>query len=205
MNFGVVNNHEYPEIIVSSIPVPDFISDTEQKDKALKLLKLRIRQLSKLPITCFGVACNTAHLVLPDLQRQTNIPFVSMIEMVVEEVCLKGYRRVGLLASPTTIESGLYSKPLQAMGIKVITPSQNEIIEMGEIIKSVISGENIKSKQKLLVIAQRLKMKKIDALILGCTELPLVFPKRFAIPVINSAQTLANALVKRYYEHKEVL
>lgn len=64
----------------------------------------------------------------------------------------------------------------------------------------MIAGEaGRKDKLKLIEIANSLKEKGAEGIILGCTELPLIFPKRFDIPVFDSLEILARALLKRHY------
>ena len=46
--FGAVNNEDFPEIIIHSMPVPDFISSDERQDEALEMLKKRVTEINKL-------------------------------------------------------------------------------------------------------------------------------------------------------------
>src|SRR5436853_459051 len=68
-HFGAKNNDDFPEIILHSIPVPDFISNTRSKNTALKMLMDSVMDFNKLNISCLSIACNTAHLLLSDLQK----------------------------------------------------------------------------------------------------------------------------------------
>lgn len=71
---------------------------------------------------------------------------------------------------------------------------------MEAIIRKVIAGKVQKSdKLKLVEIANSLKEKGAEGIILGCTELPLIFPKRFDIPVFDSLEILARALLQKHY------
>lgn len=70
-----------------------------------------------------------------------------------------------------------------------------------EIIRKVIAGKIKRSdKVELVKIAKSLKKRGARGIILGCTEFPLVFPKRFDIPVFNSLEILARALLRNYYK-----
>ena len=68
LRFGAKNNDDFPEIILHSIPVPDFISNEKQKAKALLMLKKRVKNINRMPILFLAIACNTAHVLLPQLQ-----------------------------------------------------------------------------------------------------------------------------------------
>ncbi|OGV90943.1 hypothetical protein A3A66_03435 [Microgenomates group bacterium RIFCSPLOWO2_01_FULL_46_13] len=196
-------NHDYPEVIIHSIPVPDFISDTRKKSVAENMLIERVKQLSKLPISCFGIACNTVHILLPELQRITNIPFIDLPDEVARLVKLNNHHRVGLLATPITITTGLYQNALSEEGIEVVTPTDTNIKRLGNVVKKIVSGDIVSSREEALAVAESIKKQNITALILGCTELPLVFPKHYYLPVFDSLTVLAKVLLKRYYMKEE--
>ena len=126
-----------------------------------------------------------------DLEQEARVPFVSIVEVVTMEVEKRGYRKVGLLASPATIYAGVYPN--------VMVPDHEQIENLGRIISGIVAGEFKQAKKKLLTIADGLKKRGCEALILGCTELPLVFPKNYSLPVVDSVEILARALLKRYY------
>ena len=201
--FGARQNEEDPELVIYSIPVPDFISDMSRSEEAMFMLKQRVRNLSNLPMSCMALACNTAHTTLVDLEQETRVPFVSIIEAVASEASRLRYTRVGLLASPATIYSGAYQNVLRDKGIDTVVPSHEVAEELGAIIGGIVAGEFKPAKKKLLVIADGLKKKGCEALILGCTELPLVFPKNYSLPVLDCVEILARALLKRYYNFME--
>lgn len=84
--------------------------------------------------------------------------------------------------------------------IQLIKPSIKEQEILEEVIRKVISGKATKKdKLKLIEIAKSLKEKGAEGIILGCTELPLIFPKRFEIPIFNSLEILARALLKKHF------
>ena len=197
--FGARKNEEYPELVIHSIPVPDFISDMGRAEEAMFMLKDGVRDLSKLKLSCMALACNTAHTTLVNLEQETSVPFVSIIEMVALEAKKFGYRRVGLLASPSMIYTGAYQGVLRDRGINTVVPNHELVEELGMIISGVVAGEFKQAKKKLLVIADGLKKKGCEALVLGCTELPLVFPKNYSLPVLDCVEILARALLKHYY------
>lgn len=110
--FGAKNGDDFPEIVLDSVPIPDFISDKKKKRLALKMLKERVKRMSKMQVGMFAIACNTAHLLFNQLQAVSKVPFVSMIDAIAEEVKDCGIKKVGLLASPTTFQIGLFQKVL---------------------------------------------------------------------------------------------
>lgn len=198
--FGARLNEEYPEIVLQSIPVPDFISTSDKKEKAMLMLKDRVQGISRLPLCCMGIACNTAHIVLADLEKVTQVPFVSIPREVVKIAEEKGYRKVGLLATPMTIFSGVYQTEFLDRGIEVVLPKNGDIEKLGEIVEGLVAGKFEQAKGRLLEIAGSLKKKKVEAIVLGCTELPLVFPEDYSLAVLDSVEILAKSLLNCYYK-----
>lgn len=198
--FGAKNNDDFPEVILHSVPVPDFIADDKSRNEALKMLKKRAEEANKLNISCISVACNTAHVLLPQLQAVSKAKFISMIEETVEQVYKDKRRRVGLLGTPSIIKYGLYQAALENYGISTIIPSKRQIKILERIIRNVLKGKILtKDSKNLEKIADVLRVKGAEAIILGCTELPLVFPKKFKMPVYNSLEILTMTLLQTYY------
>lgn len=111
--FGAKNCDDFPEIVLDSVPIPDFIANKENKNAALKILTKRVKRMSKLQVGMFAISCNTAHILLNQLQLRSKVPFVSMIDATAKEVRKCGIKKVGLLASPTTFDSGIFQKALR--------------------------------------------------------------------------------------------
>lgn len=201
--FGAKDGSDFPEIIVDSIPVPDFISNKENVNLALEMLKKRVKDLENLDVSCFAIACNTAHILLPTLEAISAKPFVSMIDAVASNVANRRLRTVGLMATPTTINSRLFQRAFKKFGVVTILPSINQISDMERVIRKVIAGNNSQAdSQKLATIANSLKTKGAETIILGCSELPLAFPKSFPIPILDSIEVLSRAILTRFFTRR---
>lgn len=194
--FGVANNDEFPEIVIDSVPVPDFISDVSNQPKAQVMLVDRVVRLNQFGVNIIAMACNTAHLLYPVLSSYSEAKFISMIDSVSYLASQKGYQRVGLFASPTTIKSDLYQVSLCRFQIEVIYPSVSVQNNLETIIRDVISGKKLSSQADYLLQTAKafIRDQQLDGLILGCTELPLVFPKE-KLEVIDSLDVLAECLL----------
>ncbi len=197
---GVKNNDDFPEIILHCIPVPDFISSDQQRRKALNMLINRVRDADKLNVSCLSIACNTAHILLDQLKKVSQSPFVSIVNEVVSSVTQSKVKKVGVIGTPSALRYEIYQKALRREGIESIVPTKNQIDILEKIIRNVLKGQKNKNNQKqLILIADSLKNQGAQAIILGCTELPLVFPSRYHLPVYNSVEILAQALLRKYY------
>lgn len=198
--FGAKAGDGFPEIVLISVPVEEFLNDRKLARKALVILLDRIKGLESHKVGSFGIACNTAHIFTGAIRKSTKIEFVSIIEETVSIVKTKGFKKVGLLASPVTLSSKLYESELREKGLETIVPNPSQTKQLGTIIEELVSNkETVKNRFLLKEIAHSLQVRGAEVIILGCTELPLVFPKRFCIPVINTLEVLANSLLERCY------
>ena len=203
--YGAHANNEYPEILIDSVPVPDFLSATQHMETAALMLEDRVQRLSDFGASVITMSCNTACILTERLQKLTPVPMVSVVEEVVRVVS-NSRKKVLLLASPTSLTLGLYQLALARYGILYEVPRQIEYQELETIIRGVIDGEDRGVlMSRLVTIAERYVGKNdIHGIVLGCTELPLVFPVNYRLPVYSSLSILAESLLKRYY-NKEVL
>lgn len=198
--FGAEAGDEFPEIVLLSLPVKEFFGDKKEADAALRFLRSRVKTLENHDAIAFGIACNTAHIFTDRIREATKIELVSIIESTANKVKEKGFKRVGLLASPVTLSSKLYEAKLQEAGIRVLLPNKGQVRELGNIISELVSNKNAAENRLILgKMAESFEKRGAEAIILGCTELPLAFPKRFNLPVFNTLEILANALLERCY------
>lgn len=193
-DYGAKNNNDFPHISIDSLPVPDFISDEENLGQAMKMLQGSLLNLEKQRATSIAIVCNTIH-ILSDLKSPH---FVSLIEIACKEVIERGYKRVGILATPTTIKHDLYGKFLRKNGVEVVYSDTKLQKYHEEIIRKVIAGKTEDNNLENLT-KEFIEQNDLDGVVLGCTELPLVFPKNRFNNVVDCLNVLANELLFRYY------
>lgn len=191
---------DFPEIIHLSVPVPNFISNKTNMQKAKEILIERTKFLEEAGSTINCIACNTAHLLLPELQAVTQVPFVSIPQLVAEVLKAKKIKRVGLLASPTTLESTLYDDALEGVA-RIVRPNDATAKQTEQLIFKQLANklkENERQDFRQLV-QQFMQDNNLEAVILGCTELPLVFGEVTDKRVISTLDVLSTALLKHYF------
>ncbi len=195
-----------PTIIFSNPQVPDRMeSITNGGDLIKPYLGFSVRKLEEAGASFIAIPCNTVHYFYDYMQESVNIPIIHMIRETAAEVADKypGVKKVGLLATTGTIESGLYNKELEARGFEVLTPADS--IEINMVMKAVYG---IKSKsdpqlnEDLLAIAGRhLAGRGAEVIVLGCTEIPLAYnPERVDLPSVNATRVLAERAVSMFRE-----
>ena len=193
------NDSDYPEIVLLNVPVPNFISNKNEIEKAKQMLINRSLLLEQAGSIVNGIACNTAHVLLPELQAVTKVPFLSIPKLVADRAKATGVERIGLLATPTTLSSTLYDEALKGIAIvvrpNVIISKQIEKYIYRQL-RNKINSEDALAFQKLVKDFKR--SEDLDAVILGCTELPLIYGNS-SQDVIDTLQLLCDGLLKSYY------
>jgi aspartate racemase len=195
------DNDDFPHLIIESVPIPDFISDKSKVDTALNILKGTIKGFQSSNVDRICIASNTVHILLNDLAKETNIPFISMIDLVSKKCSDYGYKKVGLLATPVLTGSGLYDDALRMLGIELVKPEPNELLIVESIIRGVLAGHIPEDKKASYIeLMNKLYSTGAEGIILGCTELPLAFDyKVLGKRAINSDEVLAEGIVNYYY------
>ncbi|MFF4798858.1 aspartate/glutamate racemase family protein [Streptomyces sp. NPDC001351] len=160
------------------------------------------RVLREAGATVIAIPCNTAHAFVPRIADHVGLPIVHMIGEVARYLgaMVPRLRTAGLLATTGTVRAGLYQDWLDRFGIRLVLPDdagQDE--EVMTAIRAVKSGVCDDATTALLArAAQRLVEQGAQAVIAGCTEIPLGLPQDAVdVPLIDPAVILARALVRR--------
>ena len=202
LKYKAVNNDDFPQLLLYSVPVPDFISNKDNILKAMVMFEKVIADFETIGVDFIVIGSNTVHLLIDDFKKLTKIKFISMIDAVVDRVVRDKRKKVGLVSSSTTVKSGLYKKPLSKVEIELIVPDKKGIYKVEAIMRAVLAGSNSsKLKKDYIKTLSNLFDKGAEAIILGCTELPLAINyEAINDRVYNSMDILAEKIVDCYYE-----
>jgi aspartate racemase len=163
-------------------------------------LKESARLLERAGAELIAIPCNAAHAWHEEVQNCVRIPVLHIMETAADylnEHCPRA-RQVGLLATNGTLRTGLYQRALERRGIKVIIPdaiSQEKVTEVIGAVKAGRQGDEIK--QIIRAQGEGLAAKGAEAVIAGCTEIPLVLGERdLSVPVVDATLALALRVIK---------
>ena len=190
-------------IIIDNNPkIPDRTAAILGKgEDPLPALQETARNLEKAGADFIIIPCNTAHYFLSSIQESVKIPILNMIEETVKETQKKNssIKKVGLLASIGTYKTKIYHQHFKKFNIEVISPEEKDKEEVMKAIYAVKAGnlsEGIKI--SILKIAQKLIDKGSEALIAGCTEIPLILKEGdVSVPIIDPTRVLAETAVRK--------
>jgi len=199
--YNAVNNVDYPRLVIESVPVPDFISNKDNIEQAKAMLIEAAQSLTAAGATRLCIGSNTVHILLEDLKKQTDVPFISMIELVAQKCIANNLKKVGILGTPTLVHSGIYTKALEENGIEVILPTPEQLDIAEHIIRHVIAGSHDEEKKtEYIKTLNDFYSKGADTIILACTELPLAMNYEvLGSRTINSDEVLAEGIADYYY------
>ena len=146
-----------------------------------------------------ALSANTPHIVFGELQKQSPIPLVSIVDTACKEAQKQKFTKLGLLGTIFTMEGDFFKKPFIASGIEIITPKEQEMALINEKISCELELGTVKKEtlQVFLTIIERMKREEgIQAIILGCTELPLILSNNVTpVPCLDTMQIHVQALV----------
>lgn len=148
--------------------------------------------------------CITAHYFLSGVTSQTPVSFISLLEESLQWTLkeLTGIKKVGILSSTGTLKSQLFHKTFARGDIDIITPKEKEQVQVMEAIfgpQGVKAGFTTGFSQETAVrTANSLIQRGAEAIIAGCTEIPLILkPQSIPVPLIEPMSLAARAAIKK--------
>jgi len=192
-----------PEIIIYNLNMglwADHVLDPKKHPKAILLLSDGIKSLYRAGADFGIMASNTPHMFFNDVNTTSPIPLLSIVEETAKEAKRRNFKTVGLMGTSIIMEGNFYREPFEKNEISVVTPGEEDRKYTHEKIVTELVRGNFKEETKieLIEIAKRMAIKNnIQALILGCTELPIILNEgNVKIPVLNTMKIHATATFK---------
>ena len=192
--------YRYPVIIIYSLDFQEFISLVESGKwtEVTNLLCGAIESLSHASADFAIMASNTPHMVFKEVVTRSPIPLLSIVEETGRVAKNSALTKLGLLGTKFTMQADFYSSVLSSKyGISVVTPKEaaHDYIHRKIMTEPVNTRVVEETRQEILRIVRMMVDKEgIEALILGCTELPLILSeKHIGIPILDTARIHAEA------------
>ncbi|MGE5561595.1 MAG: aspartate/glutamate racemase family protein [Chloroflexota bacterium] len=192
---------EYPQMVIDSLNLSEMyaLAANKQWDPFTDRLLTSVRRLAAAGADFAAMAANTAHIVFDRVRRESPLPLISIVEETCRAAQARGCRRVIIFGTAFTMSSGLFSDAFVDYGTDAFVPGEADQQAIHGIIfphlqEGIILPEE---KQIVLGIANRMKAERnADALILGCTELPLIIKQDdLDIPVLDTTQIHIDAIL----------
>lgn len=143
---------------------------------------------------------NTIHRAMPYVEPVSPLPWLHIAEVVADEAARRGFRRLGLTGTRWLVEGEVYPEKLAARGLECVRPNADEREEinrviMDELVCGVFKPDAVEYFRQVI---GRMKEEGCDAVVLGCTEIPLLMnDANSPLPTLDSTRLLARAALRR--------
>ena len=196
-----MGKHAHPEITLHTIPLAEYMKHVSDGDwKAVAALMLRSAQaLQRAGANFLICPDNTIHEAMPYVVPRSPLPWLHIAEEVGKEAARRGFGYLGLTGTKFLVRGPVYPEKLEALGIRCTRPTEVQ----QERINQIIFDELVRGQQKpesllyLQQVIQEFKNRHCDAVVLGCTEIPLlVNDENSPLPTLDSTRLLARAALR---------
>ncbi len=195
--------HAHPEVSIHTHSLGEYMQRIYRGDwpGVAELMLSSANKLKSIGADFLICPDNTIHQALPCIEARLPLPWMHIAEVVAAEAAERGFRRLGLTGTRWLVDSAVYPPKLIARGLEFSRPRSDECDEinrliMNELVCSVFSASTVAYFQQ--VIARLARGEHCDAVILGCTEIPLIINDgNSTLPTLDSTRLLARAALRR--------
>ena len=199
----ITDGNAMPDIVIESVDFRrawDYVC-SERYDELADYLSEKVTSLQNSGAEVISLTAVTMHLVKDDIIAKTKADLVTIPQAVCSEALSRGYKKIGLLGTIFTMEQDYMKKDFRNAGIEVIVPSKEDrelvakrIYEELEV--GIVKDSTLKELQE--VISRMRDEDGIEAVVLGCTELPLILNSgNCPVPCLDSVEIHINELIKQ--------
>jgi aspartate racemase len=194
--------HAHPEVSMHTHSFGDYMQSIYGGDwrSVGELMLSSANKLARAGAEFLICPDNTIHQALPFVLPRSPLPWLHIADVVAAEAAQRGYRRLGLTGTRWLVESEVYPEKLAGRGLEYLRPSLEEReqinrIIMDELVRSIFRPDSVAYFQSVI---GRMKAEGCDAVVLGCTEIPLIMnDANSPLPTLDSTRLLARAALRR--------
>jgi aspartate racemase len=195
--------HAHPEVSMHTPSLSDYMEHIYRGDwrGVGEVMLASAHKLAKIGADFLVCPDNTIHQALPFIEGRSPLPWLHIAGCVADEAAQRGFRRIGITGTRWLTDSEVYPEKLSARGLEHVRPTIEERDEiariiMEELVYGVFKPEAVATFQRVM---QRLKDEEgCDAVVLGCTEIPLIMSDANSpLPTLDSTRLLARAALRR--------
>jgi len=194
--------HDHPEVSMHTHSLAEYMKCIYRDDwqGVGELMLSSANKLAKIGAAFLICPDNTIHQALPYVEARSPLRWLHIAEVVAAQAVERGFRRLGLTGTRWLVESAIYPEKLAARGLEFVRPNTAEREEinriiMDELVYGVFKPDAVANFQQVI---RRMKDEGCDAVVLGCTEIPLVInDSNSPLPTLDSTRLLARAALRR--------
>jgi aspartate racemase len=194
--------HAHPEVSMHTHALGDYMQCIYRGDwqGVAGLMLSSARKLASIGAEFLICPDNTIHQALRYVEPHSPLPWLHIAEVVASEAVRRGFKRIGITGTRWLVQSEVYPEKLAAHGLEYARPTEAEREEinriiMDELVYGVFRPEAVAAFQRVI---ERMKTDGCDAVVLGCTEIPLIIKDANSpLPTLDSTRLLARAALRR--------
>jgi len=200
-----MGRHTHPEITMHTFPLSEYMRYIEVGDwqGVANLMLSSVNKVAKVGADFAICPDNTIHQAFDFVIKKSPIPWLHIAEEVATEAKHQNYRCLGILGTRFLMEGPVYPTKLDAIGIEHKIPEMKDRKRINEIIFDELVYGYFSSEARVYFneVIRGLKNQGCDAIVLGCTEIPLLLtPENSLLPLLDSTRLLAKAALKKATE-----
>lgn len=197
--------HAHPEVSIHTHSLADYVNliDRDDWQGVSDLMLSSAKKLASIGADFLICPDNTIHQNLAYVRSRSPLPWLHISEVVAQEAVRRGFRCLGVMGTRWLVESQVYPEKLAARGLRYVLPSKvdREAIHriiMDELVLGTFKPEAVRRYQQVI---EWMKCEGCDAVVLGCTEIPLIIDDRNSpLPTLDSTRLLAREALRRAVE-----
>jgi aspartate racemase len=194
--------HAHPEVSMHTRSLADYEKSFDRNDwqGVGELMLASAKKLAKIGADFLICPDNTIHQALPLIESRLPLPWLHIAEVVAAQGAGLGFRRLGVTGTRWLVDSEVYPERLTARGLEYVRPNTAEREEIHRIIvdELVYGAFKPQAVDYFQQVIARMKDEGCDAVILGCTEIPLIMnDSNSPLPTLDSTRLLARAALRR--------
>ncbi len=202
-----LGEHDHPEVSMHTHALAEHMKCIYRDDweGVGELMLSSANKLAKIGADFLICPDNTIHQALPFIEQRSPLPWLHIADVVAAEAEQRGFRRVALTGTRYLVGSDVYPEKFERRGIQLVRPDAAERDEINriifeELVNGVFKPEAVASFQAVI---ERMKGEGCEAVILGCTEIPLLMnDANSPLPTLDSTRLLARAALRRAVEQE---
>jgi aspartate racemase len=199
---AVMGEHGHPEVSMHTHSLAEYMVHVRRADweAVAGLMLSSARKLASAGADFLLCPDNTIHQAMRFVESASPLPWLHIADAVVDSAVERGFRTLGLTGTRWLVESEVYPERLTARGIGFVRPDAEEREQINDIIfdelcNGVVKPEAVACFQRVMA---RMHGAGCDAVVLGCTEIPLIMHDgNSPLPTLDSTRLLARAALRR--------
>ena len=202
---GLLGEHAHPEVSMHTPSLADYVVCLERGDwdGVAKLMLASAEKLAAIGADFLISPDNTIHQAFALVEPRSPLPWIHIADVVADHALAHGFKRLAITGTRWLVASDVYPEKLSARGLDYARPNDDEAREIDRIIMDelVKSRFEVRSTDRVIAVIERMKQQGCDAVVLGCTELPLIIDDdNTPLPILDSTRLLARAALARATE-----